>query len=337
MVADHHLVALLHLGQIPHLGAHLERGGAAVGPAQRHVSRLGVDLLHRGGGGFGLLRQRTRRRRAHRRRVRRARRECERTARHAPDPTLPHPRSLLALAGASALPARHVRGRGSYQPARRIPAAPPRGNLPAASDPQDPVLSTVSACTFHLAAPRSGEKIAAAEEGAGKGHDGSPVSRYAGVRARARARQCRSASRPRARRRDRRAAGPQGGGRRRARRAREGARGPDRPAPSRRRRAREPRGRPGGGRASAAGVPPVGAASTELSGARLEVYGFIQLDAIYDFDRVEPGVERDAAPVEDPGELPGRRGLRQRRRDDPQRAPVAPRLPRLRPDASSAS
>ena len=68
-------------------------------------------------------------------------------------------------------------------------------------------------------------------------------------------------------------------------------------------------------RAAAAGAPAVGAASTELSGPRLEVYGFVQLDGIYDFDRIESGLERGAAAVEDPGQLPRRRRLRQRRRD----------------------
>ena len=59
-------------------------------------------------------------------------------------------------------------------------------------------------------------------------------------------------------------------------------------------------------RASAAGVPPVGAASTELSGARLEVYGFVQLDAIYDFDRVAPNwnatLRSSKIPVNCPGD-----------------------------------
>lgn len=60
-------------------------------------------------------------------------------------------------------------------------------------------------------------------------------------------------------------------------------------------------------RAAAAGVPPVGAAeASELSGARLEVYGFVQLDAIYDFDRVDPAwnatLRSSKIPVNCPGD-----------------------------------
>jgi DcaP outer membrane protein len=61
-------------------------------------------------------------------------------------------------------------------------------------------------------------------------------------------------------------------------------------------------------RAAAVGAPSVGAASTELSGARLEIYGFVQLDAIYDFDRVNPAWSAALRPSRIPVNCPGDAG-----------------------------
>jgi hypothetical protein len=61
-------------------------------------------------------------------------------------------------------------------------------------------------------------------------------------------------------------------------------------------------------RAAAAGAPAVSAAPTELSGPRLEIYGFIQLDAIYDFDRMNPAWTAALRPSRIPVNCPGDAG-----------------------------
>src|SRR4029453_10702983 len=64
-------------------------------------------------------------------------------------------------------------------------------------------------------------------------------------------------------------------------------------------------------RLQAAGSPSVGAAGTELGGARLEIYGFAMLDAIYDFDRMDPDWKDALRPSRIPVNCPGDAGCGQ--------------------------
>ena len=60
--------------------------------------------------------------------------------------------------------------------------------------------------------------------------------------------------------------------------------------------------------AATAGGPAVGAAPGEYEGPRLEIYGFAMLDAIYDFNRVDPDWSSSLRPSRIPVNCPGDAG-----------------------------
>lgn len=60
--------------------------------------------------------------------------------------------------------------------------------------------------------------------------------------------------------------------------------------------------------AAAAGMPMIDAASPDAAGPRLEIYGFVQLDAIHDFGRVDPNWASTLRSSRIPVNCPGDRG-----------------------------